>query len=151
MNTKEKQNQALDLFTGSLNCAQSVMAVFAGELKFEKESLEKLGAAFGGGMGEGETCGAVTGALMVLGLKYGNSSTSPELKESMKEISGRFKIKFLEKHKSLKCLNLTGYNLKIEKENASADKAGVFQSRCPHFIADAIAIVDEIESEINQI
>ncbi len=45
------------------------LTVFADDLKFSKELAQKLAAGFGGGMGkQQETCGAVTGAIMVSGI-----------------------------------------------------------------------------------
>ena len=50
------------------NCAQSVAVPFADVLGISEETLYRMGANFGAGMKMGATCGAVTGALMVLGL-----------------------------------------------------------------------------------
>lgn len=54
------------------NCCQSVLIPFAGELGLSREQAYALGAHFGAGMRHGATCGALSGALMVLGgLGYG--------------------------------------------------------------------------------
>lgn len=49
------------------NCFQSVLLPFAGELGLAEERAYALGAHFGGGMRHGSACGALSGALMVLG------------------------------------------------------------------------------------
>ena len=49
------------------NCAQAVIIPFAEDLGLSREQANALGLNFGGGMGCGSMCGAVTGALMVLG------------------------------------------------------------------------------------
>ena len=68
MNHKEK---AVNYFSQKLHCSQAVLAAFVDECGITEEEAIKLGSCFGGGMRKGEVCGAVTGALMVLGLLYG--------------------------------------------------------------------------------
>ena len=50
------------------NCCQSVLIPFAQECGLSHEAANALGSNFGAGMRRGATCGAVTGALMVLGM-----------------------------------------------------------------------------------
>lgn len=49
------------------NCAQAVLIPFAGEIGITREQAAGLAEHFGGGMGVGSVCGAVTGALMAMG------------------------------------------------------------------------------------
>ena len=58
-------------FADTFNCSQSILASFGQEFGLTEEQCLKLGTAFGGGMARSQmTCGAVTGALMVLSLKF---------------------------------------------------------------------------------
>ena len=66
-------NEAVKLFNSGYVCSQAVFAAFSPKLGLEKNQALKIGACFGSGMRKGEVCGACTGALMVLGLKYGES------------------------------------------------------------------------------
>ena len=66
-------DKALDLFKSKFHCSQAVFAAFSEELGLSEEQALKIGSCFGSGMRKGEVCGACTGALMVLGLKYGHS------------------------------------------------------------------------------
>ena len=50
------------------NCAQSVLVPFAETVGISEDTAYRMAANFGGGMKMAATCGAVTGALMVLGL-----------------------------------------------------------------------------------
>jgi C_GCAxxG_C_C family probable redox protein len=147
MNTEEKQIYALGVFHGRLNCAQSVLSAYTDELALDRDHLEKLGAAFGSGAGEGEICGAVSGALMVLGLKFGHSNLLPENKDRIKEVSRKFKDQFQHCSGSLKCRELTGFDLRFQEGQDKARAAGVFQTTCPVFIRDAIAIIDQLLAE----
>ena len=64
--------EAVELFNGKYLCSQAVFAAFAEELGLEKKQALKIGACFGSGMRKGEVCGACSGALMALGLKFGD-------------------------------------------------------------------------------
>ena len=62
-----------DLFMQGIDCSQVVTTEFAEKMQLTEEQARKVSACFGGGMMCGETCGAVTGALMVIGMVYGHS------------------------------------------------------------------------------
>lgn len=64
----ERAREIRAIETPHHNCAQSVLMTFSKSLNMDDETAYKLGSAFGTGMKTGITCGAVTGALMVLGL-----------------------------------------------------------------------------------
>ena len=66
-------DEAVQLFEGSYLCSQAVFAVFSEDLGLSKENAFKIGACFGSGMRQAEVCGACSGALMALGLKYGDN------------------------------------------------------------------------------
>ena len=65
------------------NCAQAVLVPFAAEMGITEEQAYKMGAHFGSGMRHGSTCGAITGALMALGmLGYDESQATALLRTS---------------------------------------------------------------------
>ena len=73
--TVDHAAKARDLFAGGYNCAQAVVGAFADELGMTQHQAVRLASSFGGGMGGmRETCGAVTGMLMVAGLLFGYDS-----------------------------------------------------------------------------
>ena len=73
--TVDHAAKARDLFAGGYNCAQAVVGAFADELGMTQRQAVRLASSFGGGMGGmRETCGAVTGMLMVAGLLFGYDS-----------------------------------------------------------------------------
>lgn len=145
MQTKNKQELALSQFSGEMNCAQSVLLAYADDIRLDRDDIIKLGTAFGGGMGEGETCGAVSAALMVIGLKSKKSHSYAELKEQVKNLSGVFKSEFEKKFGSLRCKDLIGENLKYEAGYERARAKGVFTDKCPHFIREAVKLIDEMD------
>ncbi len=67
-----KSEQAISKFMGGYNCAQSVFYAFCEDLGVDQDTALKVACGFGAGMGrKGEVCGAVTGGIMALGVKYG--------------------------------------------------------------------------------
>ena len=73
--TKE---QVLEEFDKGYDCCQVVFRYWAEKLNMDTELAYKVSSGFGAGMFQGETCGAVIGAYMALGLKYGSTLPSPE-------------------------------------------------------------------------
>lgn len=88
MTHKEK---ALAYFNDKFHCSQAVLAAYAEECGISEKQALKLGACFGSGMRKGEVCGACTGALMVLGLLYGqcdkNDSESRQIANEVNDKS----------------------------------------------------------------
>lgn len=97
---KGKSEAAAAMVAGSWNCAQSVLGVFCADLGLDGETAMKLASGFGAGMGrKQEVCGAVSGALMVVGLKHGQArEDDKEAKEKTyrlcREVMGRFQAEF---------------------------------------------------------
>jgi C_GCAxxG_C_C family probable redox protein len=117
-----------------------VLTAFASEFGLPDEMALKIAAPFGAGMVRaGKTCGAVTGGLMALGLKYGY--TSPEDKDATYGIAQEFMHLFEEQHGSLTCRELIGFDITTPERRALAQQSGVFENICPHLVGDAVEIV----------
>ena len=70
----KRAEEAVACFKSDFSCSQAVFSVYAEQLGLDKQVALKISCAFGGGMARmAETCGAVTGALMVIGLKHGKA------------------------------------------------------------------------------
>jgi len=138
----KKADQVNERFS-QFNCAQTVFSLHADELGIDEATALKIASGFGGGMACAETCGAVTGAYMVIGMKYGHSTSDPEEKANTKSKILQFNEKFKNAHGSLICRELTGYNISLPEEALAANEEGVFQTRCPVFIKTACNILEE--------
>ena len=106
--TKE---QVLEEFDKGYDCCQVVFRYWAEKLNMDTELAYKVSSGFGAGMFQGETCGAVIGAYMALGLKYGSTLPSPEGDEQRVESiikDVEFREKFLQKYNSTMCRELMG-------------------------------------------
>lgn len=106
------------------NCCQSVLVPFCRECGLTEEEAYKLGAHFGGGMKHGGTCGAVTGALMVLGMAgQGN--------EAALELLSRFR----NKNQALECAKL----LALAKDRGEDRK-----SHCDRMVYEAVELLEDL-------
>jgi C_GCAxxG_C_C family probable redox protein len=123
-----------------------VFTAFASEFGLSDEMALRIAAPFGGGMARtGKTCGAVTGGLMGLGLKYG--FTAPDGKDAMYEIAQEFMRHFEERHGSLACRELIGFDISTPETRARAQQAGVFTTVCPFLVRDAAEIAQAMLAE----
>jgi C_GCAxxG_C_C family probable redox protein len=149
--TVETENNAkrIDLarsrFSDGFSCSQSVLAAFAPELGLDADAALRVSAAFGGGMGRlGHTCGAVTGALMVLGLRYGATVADPAAKELTYAKARDFVAKFEARHGATDCADLLGVNIGTPEGQAVAREANLFKTTCPGLVASAAEIVGQM-------
>lgn len=138
---------ALDRFQNGYNCAQSVFSVLAPDLGLDQDTALKLSSPFGAGIAYlQETCGAVTGALMAIGLKYGKGENgSAEDKERAYDFSRHFMTEFKHLHGSICCRTLME-NLDMSTPEALAEiqKRNLFQLKCAHHVQTAITLAQKI-------
>jgi len=75
----DEVEHAVSCFKDGFSCSQAVLSAYGEQFGMNREMALKVSGAFGGGMGHlGETCGAVTGAFMLVGLKYGKTRVEDE-------------------------------------------------------------------------
>lgn len=145
MTEKMTNEKALQYFGGGLDCSQVVFEHGAKLQGFDEETALKISAAFGGGMWHGHTCGCVTGALMAIGLKYGQSTLGDEkTKAKMLEKKAEFEKKFIEAHESLICKDILGYDLSIPEEMEKIMEEQLLVTLCPKLACTACDILEEI-------
>ena len=139
----EEPLKAKSRFKNGYACSQSVLSSLAPDLGLDEETALKIASAFGGGMvRHGEVCGAVTGALMTLGLKFGSANADEE--ETIRVASQEFMRRFEEEKGSLLCRELLGYRLIVPEELEQARQSGIFQNTCPFLVQRATELAKEI-------
>jgi C_GCAxxG_C_C family probable redox protein len=138
--------KAVTLFKEGFNCSQSVCAAFAGNFGFTRKQAMKVASAFGGGMGRNnEVCGAVAGALMVIGMKYGRVETDEvEAKERCYTLAREFFTRFREKHENVRCTELLGCDISTREGIEQAREQNLFNTLCTDFVGDAALILEEL-------
>ncbi|MDA3880928.1 MAG: C-GCAxxG-C-C family protein [Prolixibacteraceae bacterium] len=146
----KRTEQAEKYFSNHFNCSQSVFAAFAPDLGLSVDDSLKVACAFGGGMARQQhTCGAVTGALMAIGLKYGKGINDNDDKKSQtyaKTVT--FFEKFIEEHGSINCRELLdGLDMNNPADLERIQSEELFNKRCPHYVATATQIVEQMIDE----
>ena len=144
-----KDEGAARYFKDGFNCSQSVLTVFAEEYGLSRESALKVAAGFGGGLGRlGETCGAVSGALMVIGLKHGTvRADDKESRQKTYDLVKEFVRRFKELNQTILCRELLECDLSTPEGFKRAIEQKLIATRCPKFVSDAAALVDMILAE----
>lgn len=140
------ENQIRDKFIKGYDCSQVVVAHYAEKLGLSEEVANKVSACFGGGMLQADTCGAFTGALMVIGLKYGHYDEETLLaqKDVMMAKSAEFKKLFFEKFETCNCKELLGYDVSIPEQFQEALSSGRMLEFCPTVVTAVLECLDKI-------
>lgn len=141
-----KIEKALKTFNDGFNCAQAIFSTYGTDLGIDRNTALKISTGFGAGMARlQETCGALTGAYMVIGLKYGktdaNDKTSHEkIYKIINEMTSRFK----ERNKSTLCKDLLGQDLNTVEGKTYIEENGLFATVCCKCVEDAARILEEL-------
>lgn len=143
-----KTEKALSLFSNNFNCSQAVFTAFAGDFGIDEKTALMLGTSFGGGARNGEICGAVSGALLVLGLKYGHyDAEDNEQKSRAYEIAVDYTKRFKEANGYIVCRDLLGYDLTVPEDKVFIKEKNLFKTVCPEMVKSAVLILEEILNE----
>ena len=138
--------RAVTCFQEGFSCAQSVLTAYGPQLGLDRERCLKVAGAFGAGMGRmGQTCGAVTGALMVIGLVTGKTrSEDNQAKERAYGLVQEFAHEFELRNGSITCNELLGCDMSTPEGRAVANEKGLFGTLCPKLVRDAVEILEQI-------
>ncbi len=138
------QEFALEKFHNGCNCAQASLIALAPNF-IDESTLQLIASPFGGGMAQqGNTRGAVTGALMALGIQQGYNQDIPEKKQELYEKANRFLSVFKEKHGTTICKELIGIDISDPNEKQKAAESGIFETKCPAFVSSSVQLMNEI-------
>lgn len=143
---EKRAETAVQSFLRSMNCAQAVVEVYAQEAGISEETARRVAAAFAGGMGCGEICGAVSGALIVLGLKFGKTKPRDSMadRRTFAKVE-EFMAEFNRRHGAVQCSRLLGVDMSTAQGLKEARKNGYFHTVCPENVRSAVQILGEID------
>ena len=150
--TQTKSQEARRLFIEEkYNCAQAVACAFCAELGLEQEKARALVSCFGGGMGRlREVCGAVSGALFVLGAAGGDYDPADRAaKAAQYERVQEFARRFCGKNGSIVCRELLGLRSGQTDAPVPAERTGAYYAGrpCAELVACAAEILQEMLEE----
>ncbi len=128
------------------NCAQAVLSVFCEELDLEKGRALRIASGFGAGMGRRqEVCGAVTGAVMAIGMKYGSADPGDrEAKETVYRLTRELMSRFQDEFGSCLCRDLLGCDLQSEEGQRQYSAKGLGIKVCRPCVRRAVLLAGEI-------
>ncbi len=133
-------------FSGGFNCARAVLAAYGVELGLERDAALKLASPLGAGIARmGQVCGALTGALMVIGLRFGAANAWNKIQKARaQKRAERFLEKFKKVHGSVNCCELIGFDLSTAEGRKEAKREKVFETRCVKHVRDASEILGKM-------
>lgn len=146
----EKTRHATERFKSGFNCSQSVLSAFAEDFGLSRDSCLRLASPFGSGIARmQETCGAVTGALMAIGLKYGKGENGTEDDKTIAYRQSQFLVNEFKKRNTTVCCRqlLDGYDMNSPQEMAKILELDLYNNYCLKYIQDAVEITETILSD----
>lgn len=137
---------AISCFKEGFNCSQAVLSSYSKKFGLNRKKALKIAQAFGGGIAQtGQICGAVNGALMVIGLKHGRIRANDiEAKDTTYKLSKDFMEMFKTHNGSIICKDLLGYDISTPEGMKNSEEKKLFDTLCPDFVHSAVTIIEEI-------
>ena len=143
-----KTEEAEKKFKEGFNCSQAVFSSYSEQFGLDCEKASKVATGFGGGMRMSSICGAVTGAFMVLGLKYGNSTAEDkECKLKTYEKIIEYTKRYKSRNNSIICKELLGCDISTPEGMKDAKDKGLFTTIFPKAVRDAAEILEGMLNE----
>ncbi len=142
----DRVERAVSCFKEGFTCSQAMLSTYGPQLGLNHELALKVSGAFGGGMARmGETCGAVTGAFMVIGLKHGKTKIEDkQAKEKTYGLVKEFVDRFKSRNGSIVCRELLGCDISSPEGSNLAKEKNLFATLCPKFVQDTAEIIEQI-------
>lgn len=139
MNNPDK---AVAYFEKGMNCAQSVLSVYGPLCGLEPDLCVRIASAFGGGIGHTQgVCGAVTGAVMAIGLKHGEGTAERDRRDRINELARNFIDEFRKRNGDVMCRRLLDFDITTECGLLEARRLGKFGA-CAGYISSAAELLD---------
>ncbi len=144
-----KNKRASDTFAQGYSCSQAVLSSRCEKYGLDQKTALTITAGFGGGMGRtAGTCGAVTGAIAIIGLHAGSDRAGDSAaKENTYRIVREFMAGFEGEFGSVICKELLGCDISNQAGYNQARKQGGFTNKCPRYVDGALEVLDRIMAE----
>lgn len=143
----KRVERATELFSpDKCSCSQAIAVTFADAVGLEEPTAMGVARGFGGGIAaHGLTCGAVTGAIMVLGVHAARiAKDEKSAKTKAYELAHRFTDRFQARHQTLECKSLIGLDLSTEAGRKLNADMKVTRRLCPDFVRSSAEILEEL-------
>ena len=128
----------IEKMASGYNWAQVIVDYYAEDIGISKDLAKKMASLLGSGMNMESICGGISGAYLVIGIKYGDNIDLA--KQKMKE----FNDKFMNINKANTCFNLLGYHMTIPEDKQKAVETGIKDKVCSKSVLSSIEILKEL-------
>jgi C_GCAxxG_C_C family probable redox protein len=136
-----KVETAVDRFEAGCSCAQAIFSTYAEDSGMDRPTAMKVSAGFGGGMGRmAHTCGVVTGAFMILGLKYGGEDA--DAREKAYQMVREFAAQFEARHGTLLCKDLMGCDISTPEGMQAMKEQKLRAGVCTGLVREAAELLE---------
>ncbi len=128
-------------FQNGYNCTQSILLTLFGHILPDGKSdlVPRIASGFGGGIGLcGSVCGALTGTILAVGIKYGSNEIGEENNVAAYTMANTLYKMFEEQHGTVLCRNLVKYDLTKPEQVAKARQERVFETHCINYVKTAV-------------
>lgn len=143
----DRMERANEYHGRGFNCCQSVVAAFSDLTGLSEQESFNIGGGFGAGAGTGELCGALSGAIMALGMLTPVDPADPVgSKRRTVAKSKELQKRFLERFGHLRCQDLLKNRTEAEEETGAAKRLGLTR-HCDIMVVTAVEIVEEMLAE----
>ncbi len=143
---EKKLSTAIDAFYNGNNCAQSVVKAYVDQLEVDEQQAMDMALGFGGGMGKMQkSCGAVTGAYMVIGLHNSKAiEDADKRKEQTPEMIQTFRQLFCQRHQTDQCIHLLECDIRTDAGRQVFVNHKLKDKVCSKCIESSIVILEEL-------
>jgi C_GCAxxG_C_C family probable redox protein len=149
MLSKEETLKLAKSYTGQrFLCSESCLMALAKCQGVESPLIPRIATGFGAGVGRsGETCGAVTGAVMGLSIRYGRDKVEPMKDRHPYWYAAELLNRFREEHGELRCPALLGLDIAVPADYEEYNKKNLWLHNCTKYILSATSIAWDIIDE----
>lgn len=141
----KRSENAIQLFNNGYNCSQSVLSAFCDKYDVDEKLALRIACGLGGGVRSGEICGAVTGAVLVIGLKYGNDTNiGGNTKQLCYDKTTEFIHLFKQKNDSVTCRELLECDISTPQGREYAKVNKLFATTCVGIIQNTVELLEEL-------
>jgi C_GCAxxG_C_C family probable redox protein len=141
-----RKDDAQALFKEGFSCSQAVLAAFAADEGLDRELALRISQPFGGGIARlADWCGAVTGALMVIGLRHGRTRAADiAARDKTYDLVRQFVKEFTARRGAVRCRDLLGCDIGTPAGAKEAEDRHLHENLCQGLIADAVEILENL-------
>ena len=137
-----KTDYGADIFLKGFNCAQAVFSSFSEDYGLDTVNACKIAGGLGSGARAAELCGAVSGAVLVIGLKYGQGTAAEaDMKLKCDAETENFMCRFRAANGNIICRNLLECDITTTEGQENAVTKGLFTTKCKDLVVSAIGIL----------